>query len=207
VIAASSSQLLWYTTRATGIVALALLTGVVVLGVLTALRRESSNVPRFAVQDLHRRFSLLAVVFTALHVLTTLTDAYVPVGWASLVVPFTSPYRRLWLGLGTVAVDLLLAVTVSSLARRAMAHRVWRAIHWSAYAAWPVALVHASGTGTDRGLRWTQVLAGACVAAVVTAGAVRVVVARAQTRGAHAGPTFHRPSTSPLSSRHHWSEP
>ena len=121
---ATSSHLLWYTTRATGVVALVLLTASVVLGVLTSVRFGTTQWPRFALQDLHKRVSLLSMVFIGFHVVTTVSDAYAPIGWMSVFVPFTSSYRRLWLGLGSVAVDLLLAVTVSSLLRQRISHRV-----------------------------------------------------------------------------------
>ena len=183
--AATTSQLLWYTTRATGIVALVLLTGSVVLGVLTSVRHETRSWPRFTFQDLHRRISLLAVVFVALHVVTTVSDSFAPIGWVSVVIPFTSQYRRLWLGLGTVAVDLLLAVTVSSLLRQRINPRTWRALHWLAYASWPFAVVHGLGTGTDPHLRWMILLVAACLVAVVAAIAWRLVAgwpARASAR-------------------------
>jgi sulfoxide reductase heme-binding subunit YedZ len=172
---ATSSHLLWYTTRATGVVALLLLTGTVVLGVLTSVRFGTTQWPRFALADLHRRVSLLSVAFIALHVVTTVSDSYAPIGWVSAVVPFTSPYRRLWLGLGTVAVDLLLAVTVSSLLRQRIRYRAWRALHWLAYASWPVALFHGLGTGTDPHLRWMVLLTIACVVAVLASIGWRLV--------------------------------
>lgn len=201
MIATSSSQFLWYATRSTGIVAFVLLTAVVVLGVLTTVRAETKRWPRFAIQDLHRRMSLLAMVFIGAHVLTTVTDAYAPIGWVSVVVPFSSPYRRFWLGLGTAAVDLLLAVTISSLIRGAITHRTWRALHWLAYASWPLALFHAVGTGTDHHLGWAQLLGVVCTAAVLAAVATRLVLNRsgrsavppssaAGRGGRRAGPRF-----------------
>ncbi|HUC35501.1 MAG TPA: ferric reductase-like transmembrane domain-containing protein [Acidimicrobiales bacterium] len=171
---ATSSQYLWYTTRATGVVALLLLTGTVVLGVLTSVRFGTAQWPRFALQEIHRRVALLSMVFIALHVLTTVTDSYAPIGWVSVFVPFTSSYRRLWLGLGAVAVDLLLAVTISSLLRQRISHRVWRALHWLAYASWPVALLHGLGTGTDPRLGWMVLLTIACVTAVLAAVGWRI---------------------------------
>ena len=172
---AASSPLQWYTTRATGVVALVLLSASVVLGVLTSVRYGTPRWPRFAWQDLHKRVSLLALVFVGLHVVTTVTDTYAPIGWVSVFVPFTSSYRRLWLGLGTVSFDLLLAVTVSSLLRRRIPARLWRALHWLTYASWPVALVHGLGTGTDPRLGWMVLLTIGCVTAVLAAVGWRLV--------------------------------
>lgn len=185
-----NSHVLWYATRATGIVSLVLLTAVVVLGVATAHRVSTAQWPRFAWQELHRRLSLVAVVFVGLHVASTVLDGYAPIGWVSAVVPFTSPYRRLWLGLGTVAVDLLLAVGISSMLRARIRHRTWRALHWLAYLSWPVAVVHALGTGTDPRLHWVLVLVAACTLAVVLAAGWRLSTgwpARAGLRGGLAG--------------------
>jgi DMSO/TMAO reductase YedYZ heme-binding membrane subunit len=175
MIGVSGSQALWYTTRATGIVALVLLTMTVALGILTTVRFESPTWPRFTLSLLHRRVSLITMVFLGVHVVSTVLDSFAPIGLVSVVVPFTSPYRRLWLGLGTIAFDLLLAVGVSSLLRQRINPRTWRAIHWLSYAVWPVALVHAFGTGTDPRLHWVLLVVVACVAAVGVAVAWRLV--------------------------------
>ena len=97
---------------------------------------------------------------------TTVVDGFAPIGWLDAVIPFRSPYRPLWLGLGAVAVDLLIALTVSSLLRGRIGHRAWRAIHWLSYASWPVGVIHGLGTGTDTWSAWMLVLTIACIAAV-----------------------------------------
>ena len=187
---ASHSTTIWYAMRATGIVALVLLTGTVVLGILTAGRARSRSWPAFAQADLHKRVSLLAMAFLALHVLTAVVDTYVHVGWASVLVPFVSPYRPLWTGLGTVGVDLLAAVAISSALRQRMSARTWRAIHWLAYGSWPVAMAHSLGMGTDASRLWMDALAAACTLAVGGALAWRVHDHReASARAARAGAT------------------
>lgn len=167
---------LWYTTRATGIVALVLLTATTVLGILVAGRARSS-LPAFARADLHRRLSALTVVFLGIHVLTAVLDTYVHLGWASIVVPFTSDYDRFWVALGTIGADLLLAVAVSSALRGRIPAGVWRAVHWLAYLSWPVAVSHTLGMGTDTRLDWMLGLVGLCVAAVAAAAAWRLASA------------------------------
>lgn len=160
---------LWFATRATGVTALVLLTATVVLGVAGTARFATPRWPRIVTSGLHRNLSLLSVVFVAAHVLTTVLDSYAPIGWLSVFVPFASPYRTLWLGLGTVASDLLLAVVVTSLLRVRLGYRSWRAVHWLSYVSWPVALWHGLGTGTDSKLPWLLGLDAACVAAVACA--------------------------------------
>jgi methionine sulfoxide reductase heme-binding subunit len=168
---------LWYATRATGVVALVLLTATVVLGVAGTARFATPRWPRVTTAGLHRNLSLLAVGFVVVHVATTILDGYAPVGWPSMVVPFNSPYRTFWLGLGTVAFDLLLAVVISSLVRARLGYRAWRAVHWLGYASWPIALWHGLGTGTDSRLPWLLALDAACVAAVTCAIGWRLALA------------------------------
>ena len=96
----NSSTALWYASRATGVVALLLLTAVLLLGLLVTRQGRLPGLPRFAVTGLHRNLSLIAVVFVALHVLTAVADSYVNIPLASAIVPLASPYERLWLGLG-----------------------------------------------------------------------------------------------------------
>jgi sulfoxide reductase heme-binding subunit YedZ len=171
---ASTSPYLWYSSRATGTVALVLLTGSVVLGLLTSARAGSGTVPRFAVAHAHRAVSLLASCFLAAHIVTAVADTFVPVGWWAAVVPFVSGYSPLWIGLGTVAFDLLIAVTLTSLVRDRMSAGIWRAVHWLAYACYPLAVAHTIGVGTDLRFTWMDVVTGLCLAAVLAALAWRV---------------------------------
>ena len=168
---------LWYATRATGLVALLLLTVSVLLGILTAGRFASGNWPRFLSQGLHRNLSLLVLVFLALHVSTTVLDTYTSISLAAAFVPFASAYKTAWLSLGAVALDLLLALVVTSLVRKRLGHRSWRRVHWLAYACWPVAVAHGLGIGTDRSTMWVLALSMACVLAVLATAAWRLVSA------------------------------
>jgi methionine sulfoxide reductase heme-binding subunit len=160
---------LWYATRGTGVVALLLLTATVVLGIAGTARFETPRWPRVMTAGLHRHLSLLVVAFVAVHVATAVLDPFAPIGWTAAVIPFSASYRPLWLGLGTVAFDLLLAVVVTSLLRARLGYRTWRAVHWLAYASWPVALWHGLGTGTDSRLTPMLGLDACCVAAVACA--------------------------------------
>jgi sulfoxide reductase heme-binding subunit YedZ len=181
-----SSTSLWYATRASGIVALVLLTLSMVLGLVTARRARARHWPGFAQQELHRRISILSVVFVAIHVLTSVLDTFVHIGWLAIVVPFTSPFARFWVGMGTVALDLMVAVFVSSLFRSRVKPGTWRAIHWLAYGSWPVAVAHTFGMGTDAGEHWVIALGVACILSVGVALAWRLRGAVVQ-KGARAG--------------------
>jgi Ferric reductase like transmembrane component len=182
VLAASGPSAYWYLTRGSGVVALLLLTSGVVLGVLTSTRWAAPRWPRFVVSGLHRNVTLLALAFVCVHVLTTLLDGFAPIGLRDAVIPFVSRYRPLWLGFGALAFDLLLAIIATSLMRARIGYRMWRVVHWLAYASWPVALVHALGTGSDARTGWFGLLALAAVLAVVLSVLWRVVEA-ASARG------------------------
>jgi Ferric reductase like transmembrane component. len=167
---------LWYTTRGAGAVSLVLLSAVVVLGVLSTLRFESTSWPRFLTTGLHRNIALTAVVFLALHIVTAVVDPFTHLGWLAAVVPFSSYYRTFWLGLGTIAFELLLAITATSLVRGLIGHAAWRAIHWLAYVSWPVAVIHGFGTGTDTWSGWMLVIDLFCILAVSLAVGTRLMV-------------------------------
>jgi len=152
--AATNSKALWYLTRATGLVSLLLLTASVVLGIIGVQRWKSRRWPRLLTGGLHKNVSLLAVAFLAVHIVTAVTDSFVTIRWVNAFVPFTGTYRPVWLGLGAVASDLLIALVITSIARERIGYRVWRAVHWAAYACWPLALVHGLGTGTDARQPW-----------------------------------------------------
>ena len=125
---------LWYATRATGVVALLLLTGTVVAGIAGTARAELPGLPRVVLAGVHRNLSLLAMGLVVIHVLTTVLDPFAGISLTAAVIPFSSAYRTAWLGLGAVALDLLLAVLLSSLVRDRLSYRSWRAVHWLAYA-------------------------------------------------------------------------
>ena len=161
-----TSETIWFVGRGTGVVTLVLFSLVVALGIVTRSGRPLFGLPRFAVTAVHRSTSLLALVFLTIHVTTMLIDPYAPVRLVDLVVPFVNSYRPVWLGLGTVAAELLVALIVTSLLRQRIGVRVWRVLHRGAYAAWPVAVAHGVGTGTDNTQWWLWLIAGACVALV-----------------------------------------
>jgi len=181
-LAAESTKALWYLTRGSGIVSLLLLTVSTVLGITTALRWASRRWPRFIVEGLHKNVALLSIVFLAVHIVTAVADGYVTIRWVDAVVPFAGQYRPFWLGLGALAFDLFLAVAITSLIRVRLGYRTWRAVHWLAYACWPIAVVHGLGTGSDAGQGWMQLIDLVAVAAVAAAVFARFVVSTTTDR-------------------------
>jgi sulfoxide reductase heme-binding subunit YedZ len=175
---------LWYATRGAGAMTLALLSAATIMGIAESRRWRPAGAARFEVAALHRTISLLAVAMLAVHVATTVLDPFPPIGLATAVVPFAASYRTLWLGLGTLACDLLLALAATSLLRRRLGHRAWAATHWAAYACWPVAVLHGFGTGSDASATWMLALSLGSVASVLAALLARVARSRPRARTA-----------------------
>ena len=171
---ALTSPYLWYTIRATGVVALVLLTLSMVLGALVATRVGGRAVGRFELNEIHRSLSLMTVLFVAIHVFVTVIDSYVPIGLTSVVLPLTSSYRRWPVALGTVALDLMLAVALTSVAKQRLRHSTWRVVHWFSGLSFVTAVVHEFLTGSDAHRPWSLVLIASCVGAVAAAGLWRV---------------------------------
>ena len=183
--AAAGTPALWFVSRGSGLALLVVLSAVLVLGVATRTGSAPRRTPGFVWAELHRTLALFSVAFLLLHVATAILDPYVSIGWAATVLPFTSGYRALAVGLGTLAVDLGGAVLLTSLARGRLRYRAWRAAHWLAYLAWPAALAHSLTAGNDLRTWWVALIVLGCVAAVATAVLARLI---------HAG--LHRTGTS-----------
>lgn len=173
-LAATGPSAYWYLTRSTGAISLVLLTFVLVLGIVDVRRWSTPSWPRFVIDALHRNVSLLALAFLALHILTSVLDSFAPISLVDAFVPFAGSYRPLWLGLGALAFDLMLAVIATSVLRRRMGYASWRATHWLAYASWPLALLHGFGTGSDVKGTWLLSLSIGCLVIAIVGVLVRV---------------------------------
>jgi sulfoxide reductase heme-binding subunit YedZ len=161
----------WYLARGTGAAMLVLLTLTLVLGIVNVRRWAPRGLQRFVLDDLHRTLGLLVVVLLGVHVASNVLDAFVSISLVDAVVPFVGSYHPFWLGLGALSLDLLAALIVTSLLRARIGLRAWRAVHWVAYASWPIAVAHGIGMGTDASgwLLWLTIACAALVAVAVTA--------------------------------------
>ena len=168
------TEALWYLGRGSGVVSLVLLSVVVALGIGARSGRTAFGLPRFAVNMLHRNAALLAVVLLVGHVVSLYFDPYAQLRFFDLVVPFAGRYRPLWLGLGTLAFDVVLALIATSLLRHRLGVRGWRLVHWLAYLCWPISLLHGWQTGTDAASWWLRTVLVLSTALVLAAAAWRV---------------------------------
>jgi methionine sulfoxide reductase heme-binding subunit len=169
--AASSSgpSWLWYATRGLGIATLIVLTATVVLGIMTSVRWVGETTPGFVAAELHRNLSLIAIGLLLAHIVTTILDPFAEITVRDAMIPFGAAYRPIWLGLGVVAMEIMVALIATSLLRERIGLRLWRLIHWAAYASWPLAVVHGLGTGSDSRAPWLIAVVASCVEAVILA--------------------------------------
>lgn len=170
-----SDPLLWYTNRGTGMVLLALLTLSTAMGMLSTVRMGNPRWPRFVTQGLHRNVSLLTLFMLAVHITTAVVDSYVDIRWYEAFLPRAGAYKGVWLWLGTLGCDLMVAIGVTSLVRHRLSHRSWRRIHLLAYLSWGVGVLHGIGIGTDSRTSWGMGTTVFSVGVVAAVGIVRLV--------------------------------
>ena len=171
----ANTQLWWYTARSSGVVAWILLTTSVLLGLALSTRAFGRRPRPNWLLDFHRFLGGAAVVFTGAHLLSLFLDSFVSFGPTELFVPFASSYRPSAVAWGVVALYLLAAVEITSLLRKHLSKRAWRATHFLSFPLFVLASVHAitAGTDSDTPLLRAAIFGGA--AAVAALSAVRVM--------------------------------
>jgi methionine sulfoxide reductase heme-binding subunit len=174
-------MIVWYVARAGGILAFALLSGSVILGLLMSTRAKLPAWPRFALEDVHRFVGLLAGTFIGIHVGALLVDSYMPFSLANILVPGTAPYRPVSVAFGVVAAELLVALAVTNHYRKALSYRFWRRAHYLNFAVWLLALVHGVLAGTDRATAWALALYISTASVVAGLTASRLAAASPQS--------------------------
>ena len=171
---AASGSLSQALEACSGELALLALTVAVVLGVAATERHILPAATRVTAQLVHRAVALIAVGFLIVHILLeTVSDQAGPL---AAVLPFSDASDRLYLGLGTIASDLVIAIIGTSLARMRYARsahpQLWRMVHRSIYVAWPLAILH--GILEGGGPVWAAWTYGICAALVAVAISARV---------------------------------
>ena len=149
---------IWYIARAGGILAYALLSASVILGLLLSGRSRLPGWPRFAVEDVHRFVGMLAGAFIVIHGGALFLDSYMPFSLTNLLVPGTDSYRPVSVAFGVIAAELLAALALTNHYRKLLSHRFWRRAHYLNFAVWVLALVHGIAAGTDRATVWALAL-------------------------------------------------
>src|SRR4051794_10513003 len=155
-------QVLWFTTRGAGAVSQLMLTASVCFGLMTVARVGHAEWPRFFNYEMHRRISLLSIVFLAVHVLAAVFDPFTKLGLEAAIVPLASSYRPVQVALGVIALYLFIALIVTSVLRKRIGEGAWRLVHWASYAMWPLAMLHGLTAGTDGTATWMLVIDAVC---------------------------------------------
>jgi methionine sulfoxide reductase heme-binding subunit len=172
----------WYVARATGLVAWALLSGSVLTGLLLSTRLAPGRPPPAWRLDLHRFLGGLALVSTALHLGALVADDHVTFGVLEIVVPFASPWRPGAVALGVLALFVLVAVELTSLAMKRLPRRAWRAVHGTSFLAFWLATFHLLTAGHDATHPATRLACTLVVVAVVFLTLVRLLSPKAGAR-------------------------
>jgi hypothetical protein len=161
----------WEMIRVTGLVALALLTVAVAMGIAgPALRRPGT---RLTTVTMHLTAAVGGTVLVLAHIAFAILDSWVQVPALAAVLPGASGWQTFWVAMGTLAFDLLLILAVTSALRQRAPGLWWRA-HVVAYPAWALMWLHTLTIGTDRGTTPMVVLAGLSAALVAGATALRI---------------------------------
>ncbi len=171
-------QVWWYVSRASGLVAYALIVLTVAGGLLLSSRVTERKPPPEWVLDLHRFLGGLALTFTGVHLAGLLLDDYVEFGLLDLFVPFVSEWRPLAVACGTVALYLLLAVQLTSLARDRMPRALWRRVHFASFPLFLLTTVHTIAAGTDARNPAVLLTVGGACALVAFLALLRVFLPR-----------------------------
>jgi DMSO/TMAO reductase YedYZ heme-binding membrane subunit len=193
----ATTQLWWYTARASGLVAWAMLTASVLWGLALSTRALGNRPRPNWLLDLHRFLGGLAVVFTGVHLGSLALDSYIGFGPAELFVPLASRYRPGAVAWGVVALYLLVAVEVTSLLRRRIAKRTWRAVHYLTFPLFVVATVHGITAGTDRDAYVVRAVALTATIAVAAGTALRIARAEEEAQRRAAVPSSPPPPPPP----------
>ena len=152
LFAFDSENVVWYITRSAGFIAYLLLWLSTVWGLAIPGKIFDRVLHRSFTFEFHQFISLLSLGFLALHVLILLVDQYMPYTLAQIFVPFVSPYRPLWVGIGVIALYLTVLVTVTFYLRQWIGMKTFRFIHYSSLIGYLGATAHSFFSGTDSGL-------------------------------------------------------
>jgi methionine sulfoxide reductase heme-binding subunit len=146
----------WLASRASGLVALALVTVSVGIGLLMAgkVSRKPGLGPKLAA--IHEHAAVAAIIAISVHGVTLLGDAWLNPGIAGIAIPFKMAYRPLWTGVGIVGGYLAALLGLSFYARRRIGARLWRKAHRFTVAVYVMAVVHTLGAGTDASTPWMR---------------------------------------------------
>jgi len=153
-----NEQVWWFAARSSGIIAWALVTFSVSWGLFLSTKAAAKASQPSNLLDLHRFLGGLSVIFTAIHLASLVADSYVEFGWLEILVPWTSTWQPTAVAWGVIAMYLLVAIELTSLAMKKIPRVIWRQVHRLSFGLYVFATIHGIQAGTDTGNRWYQVV-------------------------------------------------
>lgn len=194
---AVTEKLAWYVSRASGVVAWALVAASIIWGITLSSRLlKRRGIPAWLL-DLHRYLAALAVVFTGVHLVGLVFDNFVYYGWQELFIPFATDWKPGPTAWGIVAFYVLLAIEITSLLMRRMPRKYWHAVHLLAYPLFVMGTVHAYQSGTDRSnkvLQWSALAVIELVFGLTLFRLLTYTPRRKKARAADAGASSATPA-------------
>lgn len=144
----------WDVARAGGFTAYILVVLSVAVGLALTMHWQSGRWPRLINSELHNFLSLLALVFTGVHVLAVWIDPFTRFGWAEVFLPLVSHYRPVWMAFGIVALYLGIAIGISTWIRPWIGYKWWRRLHILTLLSFLLVTIHGITTGSDTRTWW-----------------------------------------------------
>jgi predicted ferric reductase len=167
LLSANTTQVTWYVTRASGLMAYLLLWLSTVWGLAVSSKVLEGKLHGAYTYDFHQFISLLSLGFLGLHLVTLLLDQFLPFSVLQVMIPMLSTYRPIWTAFGTIALYLVALVTVTFYMKGRIGNKAFRAIHVSSLVGYAAAAVHGLFAGTDGALPIVQIMYALTFLAVV----------------------------------------
>lgn len=180
------NTILWILGRSTGMVGVVLLSLAAAMGLALSMKASSPRFPRWLTTELHRYVTILALVVSVMHLAVLWLDTESGLSLVSLVVPFTSSWEPLAVGMGVLGLEITLVVWLTTRIRDRIGYRSWRVIHRFTSVGWVLVIGHGLLAGTDTGATWAVLTYAACAAMVVGLLVPRMLIGRSGGRRAAA---------------------
>ena len=164
----------WLVSRASGILAMALMSASVLLGLTMATNVVRRTGAKRAIARVHEHSAVLALAAIAAHGASLLGDRWLHPGWDGITVPFALSYRPAFTGLGIVAGYLAVLLGPSFYLRKRIGARRWRRLHRATVIAWLLAAAHTLGSGSDASKLWLRCIALAPLVPIVYLSVLRL---------------------------------
>ena len=191
------NTILWILGRSTGMVGVILLSVAAAMGLALSMKASSPRFPRWLTTDLHRYVTILAVVVSVVHLLVLWLDTQSGLSLLSLVVPFTSSWEPLAVGIGVLGLEITLIVWITTRLRDRIGYRAWQVIHRTASVGWVLVISHGLLAGTDTGATWAVITYALCAALVVGLLIPRMLIGRLSAAPTREAGSVARDSASP----------